>query len=42
MKLESYVPKTLIIQQGDSGKKFYIILRGKCGVYIDKNFDNIA
>lgn len=42
MKLEQYKEKTLVIKQGDPGNKFYIILKGRCGVYIDKSFDNLT
>ena len=42
MSLERYKEKTMVVKQGQPGDKFYIILTGKCGVYIDKSYDNLA
>jgi len=40
MTLESFDNNEVICRQGDKGEKFYIILSGSVGVYIDMPAEN--
>ncbi|KRX08388.1 Cyclic nucleotide-binding protein [Pseudocohnilembus persalinus] len=37
VQAESFTEKQIVFNQNDSGDKFYIILKGSCGVYIKNN-----